>query len=146
MTLRHRGNVSQYLHPLLMITAMMTGTAIAAEELDEITVTAARAGHEAIDKTVVGRSSSTGAPIEHLTLTWSVAYTDLDLGTQSGANVLEKRIHTRAEAVCRELDRLLPLVPDDRASCVKGAVEGAMSQAHRVIAAAGAKRAASASE
>ena len=144
MTQRHRRSRTRHLHPILILAVMFAGGAVAADELEEITVTATRMGHEAIKREVVGRSSSTGAPIEHLTLTWSVGYADLDLSTHSGATALEQRIHARAKAVCHELDRLLPLVTGDHASCVKDAVDGAMGQAHRVIAAAEAKHAASA--
>ncbi len=142
MTLRHRTSRTRHLHPILILAVMFAGAAVAADEIEEITVTATRMGHEAIKRTVVGRSSS-GAPIEHLTLTWSVGYADLDLSTHGGAAVLEERIHARARAVCHELDRLMPLVKGDRVSCTKGAVDGAMGQAHQAIAAAEAKHATS---
>ena len=144
MMLRQSSSYVRHLQPVWMLAVLFAGGAVAADELEEITVTATRMGHEAIKKEVVGRSSSTGAPIEHLTLTWSVGYSDLDLSAHSGATTLEQRIHARAKAVCHELDRLLPLVEGDHASCVNGAVDGAMAQAHRVIRAAEAKRAASA--
>jgi UrcA family protein len=112
------------------------GGAVIAQELPEITVAATRMGHEAVSSRVVGHAPTTGAPIEHLRLTWSVAYRDLDLSKHTGAVELERRIHARARAVCSELDRLFPLRPSGDPPCVKTAVDGAMVQAKKVIASA----------
>lgn len=117
------------------VAALSAGGAMAAEPLEEIVVTAARMGRAAVTTETVGRSSSTGAPLERLSLTWSVAYTDLDLSQPSGVAVLDKRIQARASAVCKELDRLFPLSPRGGPACVKEAAQGAKAQAKGVIAA-----------
>ncbi len=121
---------------MVVLGVLATGGAVVAETLEEITVTATRMGREAVTKKVVGRSPSTGAPIEHLTLTWSVGYSDLDLSKRHGAIELDRRVHARAKAVCAELDRLFPLTPPDGASCAKDAEAPALDQAHKLIAAA----------
>jgi UrcA family protein len=125
-------------HALLTLGAVVAVGAFAADALDEVTVTGTRIGKAAAISKVVGRSASTGAPIEHLTLTWSVPFVDLDLSTQSGAAELEKRVDARARAVCEELDKLFPLTTPSPGSpdCVKAAVAGAKPQVNRVIAAA----------
>jgi UrcA family protein len=120
----------------LAVGLLAVSAAVLSQELGEIMVTATRIGHETVTKNVVGHSASTGAPIEHLTLTWSVAYSDLDLTKHSDAMELERRVHARAKAVCHELDRLYPLRPDDP-PCEKTAVDGAMVQAQKAIASAG---------
>ncbi len=118
---------------LLLVGVLVASGRLVAQDLPEITVTSTRMGHDTI---VVGRAPATGAPIEHLTLTWSVAYSDLDLSQHSAVVVLEKRIHARAQAVCHELDRLFPLSATGGAPCVKTAADAAMLQAQKIIASA----------
>ncbi len=120
---------------LLGLGALVGGGAIAADQLDEITVTAARMGIKAVTTKEVGHSQTTGAPQERITLTWSVPFTDLDLSSPSGAIELERRVNARALAVCKELDKLFPLSPPGGTACVKEAVNGAMAQAKKAIAA-----------
>ncbi len=117
------------------VAAQIGGAVLAAEPLEEIVVTAARMGRAAVTTETVGRSSSTGAPMERLSLTWSVAYTDLDLSKPGDVAELDKRIQARASAACKELDRLFPLSPRGGPACVKDAAQGATAQAKRVIAA-----------
>ena len=126
---------------LLAMGAIVAGGAIADENLPTITITASRMGRSAVTTQTVGRSSSTGAPIERLTLTWSVPFTDLDLSTHSGATELQKRVNARAQAVCQELDRLFPLGDRGGASCVKEAAAGGLAQADKLIATAEQSRA-----
>ncbi len=121
---------------LLGLGALVGASAIAAYKIYEITVTAARLGIKAVTTKVVGHSQTTGAPQERITLTWSVPFTDLDLSSQSGATELDKRINARALAVCKELDKLFPLSPAGGTECVKEAVNAAMPQAKKAIAAA----------
>lgn len=119
-----------------LLGILVAGNELVAQDLAEITVTSTRMGHAAVTKKVAGHAPTTGAPIEHLTLTWSVAYSDLDLRQPGTAGELEKRIHSRAQAVCRELDRLFPLSPPGGASCAKAAADAAMLQAQKLIASA----------
>ena len=107
-----------------------------AQELPEVTVTATRPGLAAVSKTAVGRSGTTGAPVEQLTLSWTVAHSDLDLTRHTDVLEFQRRIHKRAQAVCAELDRLLPLTPRGGPECSKAAADGAMAQADRLVAAA----------
>lgn len=116
----------------------VAGTLIAAEQLPEITIEGST-----MTKEVVGRSTSTGAPIESVTLTRHVNYSDLDLSAHTGAHELENRVNETAKATCDELDKLFPFSGSQSFSCVKKAVEGAMVQAHNAINAAEKTRAAS---
>jgi UrcA family protein len=79
-----------------------------------------------------------GGPIEIIAVTHHVSYRDIDIGTNSGAQVLEQRIKNAAKAACQEIDKLYPLkvpVASDP-PCEKGAVDKAMVQARAAIAAA----------
>ena len=116
--------------------AILAGSAIADDDLPTITITASRMGRSAVTTEIVGRAAATGAPMERLTLTWSVPFTDLDLSTHSGATELQKRVNARAQAVCQELDRLFPFTDRGGASCVKEAATGGMAQADKLVAAA----------
>jgi UrcA family protein len=112
--------------------AMLGGSALAqqAAPVQEVTVQAERA-----TSTVVGRSGSTGAPIELIELRHRVSYADLDLATHAGATALEKRVTDAGAAACKELDKLYPLEPKE-ANCAKKAADGAMPQVHAAVAAA----------
>ena len=86
-----------------------------------------------------------GIQPEALQLTDSVSYADLDLSTPSGAAQLKDRIRETADSVCKQLMDYSPSEPGisammDRQTCVTGAVDGAMTQANRVIASAEAVR------
>jgi UrcA family protein len=115
---------------LWLLASSVTCTAIAAEQTAEITVEGSRVTRE-----VVGRSSSTGAPIELATLSRHVNYADLDLRSRSGVTELQKRIDTTARVACRELDKVFPLSRngDSTQSCVNKAVKSAMLQAQEAI-------------
>ena len=83
---------------LLDFGALVAGGPIAADQLGEITVTAARMGRKAVNTEVEGHSYATGAPLDRVTLAWSVPFSNLDLSKHSGATELDKRIHARALA------------------------------------------------
>jgi UrcA family protein len=119
----------------LWIGALAFASCVLADDLQEVTVTATRPGLAAVAKTVEGRSPTTGAPIEQLTLAWTVAHSDLDLRQHADVMELQRRIHSRAKAVCDELDRLLPLTPHGGPECAKKAADGALAQADKLIAA-----------
>lgn len=89
----------------------------------------------------IGRSSTTGAPIEIVQLTRRVNYSDLDLATQAGAHELEKRIKETSREACGQLDKLYPVGTSEGPgtkglNCVQDAIDGAMLQARTAIAAA----------
>lgn len=110
--------------------AMVTTMAIA-QQPEGVTVEAVRQAK------VVGRTSS-GVPIEQITLTRKVSYTDLDLKTQAGAAELEKRVKDTAKSACDELDTLYPLTKTaaETATCVKKSTDDAMVMVRRAIAVA----------
>jgi UrcA family protein len=101
---------------------------VLAQPGDEITITGARQSQ------IVGRSSTTGAPIEEVTITRKVSYSDLDLTSHVGAAELDKRVNETAKALCARLD--LMLTPASGVSCAKAAAEPALAQAHAAVAAA----------
>ena len=109
--------------------ALAAGVA-GSQTLKEISVEAGRA-----TKAVVGHTSS-GIPIEEVTLTRHVFYGDLDLRTHSGVVELERRVHETAQAACKQLDELYPLTTSERPACTRQAVKGAMDQVHELVSAA----------
>jgi len=109
--------------------AILAGPA-AAQPTEEITITAPRVIHEQ-----VGRSPSTGAAIERISLTRQVSYADLDLTKPAGAAELEKRVGDTAKEACKQLDSLYPLAPKDP-TCIDKATDGGMKQAKAAIDAA----------
>jgi UrcA family protein len=115
---------------LWLLASSVACTAIAADQIAELTVEGSR-----MTKEVVGRSSSTGAPIEEVTLRRHVPYADLDLSTHSGVAELQKRIDATAQETCRDLDKALPFSKnsDSARSCVNKAVKSAMPQAQEAI-------------
>jgi len=82
-----------------------------------------------------------GYQSERVTLTRLVGYGDLDLTTQSGVAVLQARITETAKQSCAQLDTLYPadkeLYDPANVHCVSDAVDGSMTQAKQIIAAAG---------
>jgi len=81
-------------------------------------------------------------PTEVVSLTRRVGYADLNLGTRSGAQELEKRVTETAQAACKQLDTLYPLTTKDSPACTKKATEAAMTQVRAAVAAAEKKAAA----
>ena len=113
--------------------AFSSGPIIAQEDdtaLEEITVVAPRQ----VTREVVGRSSSTGADIELVSLTRRVSYADLDLALHADVMKLEERINDTAREACDQLERLYPVASRDNRDCVGQAVGGAMQRVNEVIA------------
>jgi len=74
-------------------------------------------------------------------LSRTVSYADLDLSTSAGANEFQSRIQGTAEQVCDQLRAFAPAGSagaemNERATCVKGAVDAAMDRARLVVASA----------
>lgn len=115
---------------------LMASLPVVAQPLEEITVVAPyRAEHK-----VVGRSSSTGAPVELISLTRHVSYADLDLTKAIDVTVLENRVKAIAKDSCKELEKMYPelthpAVPSDQ-NCVKTATDDGMKQVKAAAAAA----------
>ncbi|MDE2052395.1 MAG: UrcA family protein [Gammaproteobacteria bacterium] len=105
-----------------------TGPALA-DELPTITIGAA-----VTTKTTIGHSSS-GIPMEQVTITHRVSYADLDLATQAGAAELQRRVKETARAACKQLDELYPLEVKNASECTKMSVAQASTQVEKAIAA-----------
>jgi len=114
---------------LLAIGIAIAGGPVVAQEVSEITVVAPRPVTR-----VVGRTSS-GVPVELVTLTRHVSYADLDLAKSADAAALEARVNDTAKEACKQLDTLYPLRSSDP-ECFKKAVDGAMVQVKAAVAAA----------
>jgi UrcA family protein len=123
----------------------LTGTAAAQNsstrqdndsQLSQITV---QATHD-VQKKQVGMSY-TGIPIEEVSLTRHVGFSDLDLKTPAGKDELDKRIKTVAKEACEQIKKLYPLEQwdTDTRSCVADAVKGARVQEQTILASTSSK-------
>jgi UrcA family protein len=111
-------------HVALAFSILLLSSAQAfAASVSEVVVTAPRTIHP----TPVGRSPTTGGPIETMTIKGRVSYADLDLSKVADDATLKDRITAEAKNACDELDKLAPLVDRDP-KCVDKAVKGAMAQ------------------
>ena len=79
-------------------------------------------------------------PVEVITVSHVMSYSNIDISTSSGAKVLEQRIEDAAKAACQDIDKLYPtpMRPPVNAtpSCEKAATDAAMIRAKAAIAAA----------
>ena len=76
-------------------------------------------------------------PIDVITVSHVVSYSNIDISTSSGAKVLEQRIKDAAKAACKEIDTLYPTrkpITGDL-PCEKTATDAAMVRANAAIAA-----------
>jgi len=133
MTKNARGFHSLRMVAAALLTTVPAGFLVAqqAQPMPEVKIEATRSV-----KTV--GHSSTGVPIQLVSLSHQVSYADLDLATSAGAQTLQKRISDTAKTACKELDTLYPLEAQSAQSqsCVKTATDGAMVQANAAVAAA----------
>jgi UrcA family protein len=110
----------------LAITAALAVAASAyAAPLETIVVT----GSRGLTQKEVGRSTI-GAPIQEISLSYTVKIADLDPKSAAGRAEIEKRVKAAAKAACDEIDRLAlgnPTSSSD-AACVKKAVDDAMAE------------------
>jgi UrcA family protein len=107
----------------------MFGGMVRADSMEVVTVEAARTQKVA--------QTRYGVPVREITIVSRVSYADLDLKTQQGADELGKRIREAATSSCKEMDVKFPVEGYGEADCIKHAVDGAMAQANKVIAAKG---------
>ena len=118
---------------LVTIAAGALSVAAAAEQLQEVTVQAARAV-----ETPAGRTSS-GIPIVDASISYGVSYADLDLTLPSGVKTMQKRVSDAAMKACTQLRHLYPVTanpaPSD-AECAKSAADKAMAQVSQLASAA----------
>jgi UrcA family protein len=103
---------------LAILGLMLAGGAAVAQPIEEITVVAP---HELQRKTV--GKSTIGAPIEEVTLTHRVDYSDLNLLKAEDVATLRARITDAAKKGCDELDNLYPFdkSPEENRKCVAAA-------------------------
>jgi UrcA family protein len=103
---------------------------VVAQEMGEVSVQASR-----VVKKVIGTTSS-GVPIEDVSLSYGVGTAGLDLSTSAGAAELQKRVGNAATAACKELGRQFPSSTTSDAECIKKATDKAMVRVNELIAAA----------
>jgi UrcA family protein len=130
----HRSLNMKHLYITAVATALALSAgsaAVAAENLGEVSIHATRM----ITSKVVGRTSS-GVPIEEVTLSHQVTSAGLDIASHSGAMEFEKRIADAASSACKELGEKFPNVTQSDAACAKAAAEPALAQARELEAAA----------
>lgn len=82
---------------------------------------------------VLGRSSTTGAPIEQVFISRVVSARDLDLRTPWGADALYDRIDQAARSACREMDMKHPIAVGGDPPCARTAARNAYAQADFLI-------------
>jgi UrcA family protein len=109
------------------------GTVVIADDMGEVTVQASR-----VVTKVVGKTSS-GIPIEDVSLSYGVSAKDLDLSTHAGAMALQKRVADAASAACKELSRQYPDSTPSDADCVKASTAKAMVRVNELVTAAAKK-------
>jgi UrcA family protein len=115
------------------LTALVAGLAIVggalvAQQPMEVVVEAARPQ--------VTHSSASGVPIDVITIRHLVSYKDIDISTNSGAEVLKQRIRDAAKEACKDIDKLYPnaFVSSPVSACEKSAIDDAMIHANTAIA------------
>ncbi len=120
---------------IVLLASTFVTTAVLAQDMGEVTVQASRAV-----VTTVGKTSS-GVPIQDISLSYGVSTKGLDLSTPAGATELKKRVNDAATAACNEIKRQFPNAPSPTTDieCAKAASDKAMVQANALIAAAGKK-------
>jgi len=116
----------------VLATALgLAATAMAAGQLPEVVVEAGPT-----HKAVVGRSFTTGAPIELVTVDYHVKYSDLDLQKHTDVVKFHTRVESAARDACRQLDELYPIEKPRVSTCTQDAVKAAAPQVQAAIAAA----------
>jgi UrcA family protein len=89
-----------------------------------------------VTRTVVGRSATTNAPIESVTVDYHVSYADLDLVKHADVQVLQERVEAAARDACQQLDELFPLRKSHQQThaCVEDAIRATTPQIQQVVA------------
>jgi len=115
---------------LTFLAAALASGAVLSQDLSPVTVTASRISSERVGQT------SSGVPVYEVSMTYRVSYEDLDLGTSEGATALEDRVRAAARDACAEIDRQYPKAEPSGPVCVTKAVEEAMVDVGKAVAAA----------
>lgn len=112
---------------LLAASLVIAAGPVPAQEIEVVTVEAART-------TTVGMSSY-GVPIREIAIQSHVSYADLDLTSTNGVMELENRIKKTAKSSCRQIEVDIPAKGSTEAKCIKDAIDEAMQEAQKAIAA-----------
>lgn len=118
--------------PAILAAGLCLTAPAFADDLPTITI-----GAGVMTKANIGTSSS-GIPLEEVTITHRVSYADLHLASHAGAAELKKRVAETARAACRQLDQLYPLEAKNARECTRTAIAKASAQVENAI--SGAKR------
>lgn len=121
--------------PMVVSAAALVAGVALAQGLPEVKVEATRVVASAMSARTVGRSTS-GVPIQDVTLSYGVSAAGLDLSTHTGAVAFEQRVREAAEQACKEIGRQYPDATPSEAVCAKTAADGAMARVHELISAA----------
>ena len=105
--------------------ALLASLSVSAQQVEELTVRAAR-------EVTVGKTS-TGVPITEITVESRVSFGDLNLTTDEGVRELESRIRDAAASSCRDIVVQFPVQGSSDAECIRRAVKGAMTEARQFI-------------
>jgi UrcA family protein len=123
------------------VGALVGGSSVAvapanAQQIGEVTVVAPH-----VVRQKAGTTAS-GIPIEVISLSRQVGYSDLDLTTASGVGAFKNRVMETAKTACAQLDQLYPesMNPPDPSNqnCVKAATDNGLAQVDLIMAAAAA--------
>lgn len=116
-----------------IIGTTLAGAAAFAQPVEELTIIAPHQVH----RKAVGRSTI-GAPIEEISLTHKVDYSDLNLLKSQDVDTLKARVTDVAKEGCDELDQLYPFDKDSdkNRQCVRDATSQAMAQISAAVQAA----------
>ena len=100
---------------------------------DEITVVAPRD----IEQKQIGKTRY-GSPIQEISVSYEVRYSDLDLKKTADVEALNKRITHIAKQACSEVTRLPPYAGNrSKQDCIRKSVKSAKDQINTAVAAAG---------
>lgn len=120
---------------VLAALGLMLSSEAAIAQSDDNTVVVQRD----VTREQVGRSATTGAPIEDITVSLQIAYNDLNLKKAADVDELNNRIRDAARNSCSELDRFFPQTSSFRLrrECIRRAVRSASAQVEAAVAGAG---------
>jgi len=105
-----------------LVSGLVAGIAVAqTPSMDEITVQ----GTRLVTTKAAGRSSS-GVPIDNVSISYGVVIAGLDLASQAGFSEAERRVKDVATTACKELAKRYPDGTPSEAECAKAAAEKAM--------------------
>src|SRR5690348_11866581 len=114
-----------------VVASVLVGGTATAQSVDQVNVR----GQRVPNTKVVGRTSS-GIPVEEITLNYDVSVAGIDPASNAGTAELAQRINAAAEAACKEISRRYPDATPGDAECARKAAGNAMVKARELVAAA----------